>query len=79
MEWCSGKGAVCVTGGTGFIASCLITRLIEQGYAVRATVRSSPGEAIFLIFSISLTFFHMSCLENIRVKEYTIVLYIYIF
>ncbi|XP_011017535.1 PREDICTED: vestitone reductase-like [Populus euphratica] len=42
MERCSGKGAVCVTGGTGFIASCLITRLLEQGYAVRATVRSYP-------------------------------------
>jgi UDP-glucose 4-epimerase len=67
MEGCSGKGAVCVTGGTGFIASCLITRLLEQGYAVRATVRSSPGEAIFLIFSISLTFFHMSCLEYIYI------------
>nr|TKR75253.1 vestitone reductase-like [Populus alba] len=27
----------------GFIASCLITRLLEQGYAVRATVRSLDG------------------------------------
>ena len=70
MEGCSGKGAVCVTGGTGFIASCLITRLIEQGYAVRATVRSSPGEAIFLIFSISLTFFNMLCLEHIYILNY---------
>lgn len=33
---------VCVTGGTGYIASNLIRRLLQLGYAVRATVRN-PG------------------------------------
>ncbi|KAJ9171268.1 hypothetical protein P3X46_014658 [Hevea brasiliensis] len=37
-----GKGLVCVTGGTGFIASWLIMRLLESGYTVRATVRPDP-------------------------------------
>ncbi|KAI6706650.1 hypothetical protein NL676_009612 [Syzygium grande] len=36
------KGAVCVTGGTGFIASWLIMRLLERGYSVRTTVRPDP-------------------------------------
>ncbi|KAI9180555.1 hypothetical protein LWI28_006018 [Acer negundo] len=35
------KGTVCVTGGTGFIASWLIMRLLEHGYYVRTTVRSN--------------------------------------
>uniref|UniRef100_A0A6N2MJ47 NAD-dependent epimerase/dehydratase domain-containing protein n=1 Tax=Salix viminalis TaxID=40686 RepID=A0A6N2MJ47_SALVM len=38
-----GKGLVCVTGGTGFVASWLIMRLLEHGYTVRTTIRSSPG------------------------------------
>lgn len=33
---------VCVTGGSGFIASWLIKLLLERGYTVRATVRD-PG------------------------------------
>ncbi|XP_019152203.1 PREDICTED: vestitone reductase-like [Ipomoea nil] len=37
------KGCVCVTGGTGFLASRLIVKLLQQGYAVNATVRSHPG------------------------------------
>ncbi|KAL2609047.1 hypothetical protein R1flu_027620 [Riccia fluitans] len=32
---------VCVTGGTGYIASCLIHKLLEKGYKVRSTVRST--------------------------------------
>ncbi|GMN43102.1 hypothetical protein TIFTF001_012314 [Ficus carica] len=36
------KGSVCVTGATGFIASRLIMGLLQQGYFVRATVRSHP-------------------------------------
>ena len=35
------KGSVCVTGATGYVASWLIMRLLQQGYSVRATVR--PG------------------------------------
>ncbi|KAE8660443.1 Detected protein of unknown function [Hibiscus syriacus] len=34
------KGSVCVTGGTGFIASWLIKRLLEEVYAIRTTVRA---------------------------------------
>lgn len=34
------KQLVVVTGGSGFIASHIIAQLLEQGYAVRATVRS---------------------------------------
>lgn len=33
---------VCVTGGNGFLASCLIKLLLERAYTVRATVRD-PG------------------------------------
>ncbi|XP_056863772.1 protein BRI1-5 ENHANCED 1 isoform X2 [Raphanus sativus] len=36
-----GTGLVCVTGGTGFIASWLIMRLLQRGYSVRATVRAN--------------------------------------
>ncbi|XP_027159762.1 vestitone reductase-like [Coffea eugenioides] len=35
------KGRVCVTGGTGFFASWLIKRLLEDGYSVNTTIRSS--------------------------------------
>ncbi|XP_039168235.1 vestitone reductase-like [Eucalyptus grandis] len=36
------RSTVCVTGGTGFIASWLVMRLLEQGYSVRTTVRPDP-------------------------------------
>ncbi|CAJ1814269.1 unnamed protein product [Sphenostylis stenocarpa] len=38
-----GKGTVCVTGGTGFIASWIIKSLLEHGYSVNTTIRSDPG------------------------------------
>ncbi|KAH0980455.1 hypothetical protein GBA52_007632 [Prunus armeniaca] len=38
-----GGGTVCVTGGTGYVASWLIMRLLQHGYSVRATVRSKPS------------------------------------
>ncbi|CAL0306131.1 unnamed protein product [Lupinus luteus] len=37
-----GKGIVCVTGGTGFIASMMIKRLLSDGYYVNTTTRSAP-------------------------------------
>ncbi|XP_051145186.1 vestitone reductase-like [Andrographis paniculata] len=37
------KGRVCVTGGTGFVASWLIMKLLQHGYSVNATVRSHPS------------------------------------
>ena len=36
---------VLVTGGSGFIAGHCILRLLEAGYAVRATLRSLDREA----------------------------------
>ncbi|KAI3800466.1 hypothetical protein L1987_28557 [Smallanthus sonchifolius] len=35
------KGTVCVTGGTGFLASWTIKRLLEEGYSVNTTIRSN--------------------------------------
>jgi len=40
------KGPVCVTGGTGFIGSSLIKRLLDRGYNVRTTVRSNAGKPL---------------------------------
>ena len=37
------KVRVCVTGGTGFLGSWIIKRLLEDGYTVNTTVRSNPG------------------------------------
>ncbi|GFP82259.1 vestitone reductase [Phtheirospermum japonicum] len=34
------KGKVCVTGGTGYVASWLIMRLLQHGYSVNTTIRS---------------------------------------
>ncbi|KAK8631003.1 hypothetical protein V6N13_079770 [Hibiscus sabdariffa] len=50
----SDKGTVCVTGGTGFIASWLIKRLLEEGYSVRTTVRADPENKRDLSFLTSL-------------------------
>ncbi|PRQ57629.1 putative vestitone reductase [Rosa chinensis] len=36
------KGKVCVTGGSGFIGSWLILRLLEHGYYVNTTIRLDP-------------------------------------
>ncbi|KAM7472107.1 hypothetical protein LguiA_010290 [Lonicera macranthoides] len=36
------KGRVCVTGGTGYVASWLIMRLLQHGYSVTTTIRSNP-------------------------------------
>ncbi|KAI3444689.1 hypothetical protein Pfo_001354 [Paulownia fortunei] len=36
------KGRVCVTGGTGFLGSWMIKRLLEDGYSVNATTRIDP-------------------------------------
>ncbi|XP_024985441.1 uncharacterized protein LOC112521044 [Cynara cardunculus var. scolymus] len=39
-EKMSGAGkTVCVTGGSGYIASCLVKLLLERGYSVKASVR----------------------------------------
>ncbi|PHU29149.1 Vestitone reductase [Capsicum chinense] len=35
---------VCVTGGTGFVGSWLIMRLLQHGYSVNTTIRSHPDK-----------------------------------
>ncbi|XP_024019049.1 vestitone reductase [Morus notabilis] len=48
------KGTVCVTGGTGYIGSWLILRLLDHGYSVTTTVRSNPEHKKDLSFLTSL-------------------------
>ncbi|MBA0744901.1 hypothetical protein Gogos_007503 [Gossypium gossypioides] len=48
------KGTVCLTGGTGFIGSWLINRLLQEGYSVRTTVRADPENKRDLTFLTSL-------------------------
>jgi nucleoside-diphosphate-sugar epimerase len=36
----TGGEAVCVTGGSGFIGSCLVRLLLRRGYSVHATVKN---------------------------------------
>ncbi|XP_038709572.1 vestitone reductase-like [Tripterygium wilfordii] len=48
------KGTVCVTGGTGYIASWLIMRLLQHGYSVNATIRAKPERKRDISFLKSL-------------------------
>nr|KJB54706.1 hypothetical protein B456_009G045500 [Gossypium raimondii] len=48
------KGTVCLTGGTGFVGSWLIKRLLQEGYSVRTTVRADPENKRDLTFLTSL-------------------------
>ncbi|KAJ4826231.1 hypothetical protein Tsubulata_032286 [Turnera subulata] len=41
MSGGGGKKVVCVTGGSGYIASRLIKHLLQRGYTVKATVRDT--------------------------------------
>nr|WET52741.1 oxidoreductase 13 [Callicarpa americana] len=42
MEESNKKGKVCVTGGTGFLGSWMVKRLLEHGYSVNTTIRDDP-------------------------------------
>ncbi|KAJ6710006.1 VESTITONE REDUCTASE-LIKE [Salix koriyanagi] len=48
------RGRVCVTGGTGYLASWLIMKLLEQGYLVNTTVRPHPEHKRDVSFLTSL-------------------------
>ncbi|KAJ4844949.1 hypothetical protein Tsubulata_019065, partial [Turnera subulata] len=48
------KGTVCVTAGTGFLASWLIKTLLQDGYSVHATVRPDPEHKRDVSFLTSL-------------------------
>lgn len=50
----SDKGMVCVTGGTGYLATWTIMRLLEKGYSVRATVRPDPDRKRDISFLTNL-------------------------
>ncbi|KAL0464652.1 UNVERIFIED_CONTAM: Vestitone reductase [Sesamum latifolium] len=40
------KGRVCVTGGTGFVASWLVMKLLHHGYSVSTTVRPQSHSSV---------------------------------
>ncbi|XP_019447307.1 PREDICTED: vestitone reductase-like [Lupinus angustifolius] len=47
-----GKGRICVTGGTGFIASMMIKRLLSNGFYVNTTTRSAPGKDLSFLTNL---------------------------
>ncbi|CAN4118586.1 unnamed protein product [Withania somnifera] len=48
MEKINEKGIVCVTGGTGYVASWLTMRLLQSGYSVNTTINKNLDPASFL-------------------------------
>ncbi|XP_015165883.1 vestitone reductase-like [Solanum tuberosum] len=44
MEKINEKGIVCVTGGTGYVTSWLIMRLLQSGYYVNTTINNNMDE-----------------------------------
>uniref|UniRef100_A0A5B7ADS8 Dihydroflavonol 4-reductase n=1 Tax=Davidia involucrata TaxID=16924 RepID=A0A5B7ADS8_DAVIN len=54
MEGDDDKGIVCVTGGTGYLASWLVMRLLQHGYSVRTTIRSDPDNKKDISFLTNL-------------------------
>ncbi|KAE9603237.1 putative vestitone reductase [Lupinus albus] len=46
------KGRVCVTGGTGFIASMMIKRLLSEGFYVNTTTRYTPGKDVSFLTNL---------------------------
>ncbi|XP_055807204.1 vestitone reductase-like isoform X2 [Solanum dulcamara] len=42
MEGVKKKGKVCVTGGSGYLGSWMVMRLLQFGYFVNTTIRSHP-------------------------------------
>ncbi|PSS24162.1 Vestitone reductase [Actinidia chinensis var. chinensis] len=65
MEGGGDKGTICVTGGTGYIASWLIMRLLRRGYRVHATSRSYPGNKKDISFLTNLP----GASENLKIFD----------
>ncbi|XP_060188139.1 vestitone reductase-like [Lycium barbarum] len=42
MEEVKEKGKVCLTGGSGYLGSWMVMRLLQAGYSVNTTIRSHP-------------------------------------
>ncbi|XP_059301647.1 vestitone reductase-like [Lycium ferocissimum] len=42
MEEVKEKGKVCLTGGSGYLGSWMVMRLLQVGYSVNTTIRSHP-------------------------------------
>ncbi|KAJ8749022.1 hypothetical protein K2173_013465 [Erythroxylum novogranatense] len=59
------KGEVCITGGTGFVASWLIMRLLEHGYSVNTIIRPDPDHKRDVSFLTSLP----GASEKLRIFE----------
>lgn len=53
---------VCVTGGSGYIGSWIVKRLLERGYTVHATVRNSGK--ILISFHFDSFSAHYLCVLN---------------
>ncbi|CAL5340199.1 unnamed protein product [Camellia sinensis] len=48
------KGIVCVTGGTGYVASWVIMKLLQHGYKVHTTIRNYPDSKKDISFLTNL-------------------------
>lgn len=57
-----GKGeVVCVTGGSGYIGSCLLCLLLQRGYTVHATVKDLGSHPLL---SFTTLYFRFRFLKN---------------
>ncbi|KAG5579756.1 hypothetical protein H5410_050383 [Solanum commersonii] len=58
MEEVKEKGKVCVTGGSGFLGSWMVIRLLQFGYYVNTTIRSHPDRKKDLSYITNLPGFN---------------------
>src|ERR1700744_5591733 len=66
------KGKVLVSGASGYIAAWVVKRLLEEGYAVRGTVRSkSKGEYLSNLFQSFGDKFEYVIVEDIEKVAFT--------
>ncbi|PIN25767.1 Flavonol reductase/cinnamoyl-CoA reductase [Handroanthus impetiginosus] len=50
----SNKGRICVTGGTGYLGSWMVKRLLQDGYSVNTTIRDNPDNKRDISFLTNL-------------------------